>query len=71
MLNNVVWTDLGPVAVADIDDVRLAVRLAGGTLTVHGLDKFPRMTDYVIPSGVRIADAVRVRLGAHLAAAPP
>ncbi len=67
VLNNVVWTDRGPVAVADIDDVRLAVRQAGGVLTVHGLDKFPRMTDYVIPSGVRIADASRVRLGAHLA----
>ena len=67
VLNNVVWTDRGAVAVSDIEDVRLAVRLAGGTLTVHGVDKFPRMTDYVIPSGVRIADASRVRLGAHLA----
>ena len=67
VLNNVAWTDRGPVAVGDVDDVRLAVRLAGGTLTVHGVDKFPRMTDYVIPSGVRIADASRVRLGAHLA----
>ncbi|HYN35175.1 MAG TPA: 2,3,4,5-tetrahydropyridine-2,6-dicarboxylate N-succinyltransferase [Ilumatobacteraceae bacterium] len=67
VLNNVVWTNLGPVSVADIDDVRFNVRLAGGMLTVHGLDKFPRMTDYVIPSGVRIADADRVRLGAHLA----
>ena len=57
----------GPGRRSDIDDVRLAVRLAGGTLTVHGVDKFPRMTDYVIPSGVRIADASRVRLGAHLA----
>ena len=66
-LNNVAWTNLGPVAVADIDDVRLQVKLAGGVLTVHGLDKFPRMTDYVIPAGVRIADADRVRLGAHLA----
>jgi 2,3,4,5-tetrahydropyridine-2-carboxylate N-succinyltransferase len=65
-LNNVAWTNLGPVAVVDIDDVRLRVKLDGGTLTVHGLDKFPRMTDYVIPPGVRIADADRVRLGAHL-----
>jgi len=65
-LNNVAWTNLGPVAIADIDDVRLRVKLDGGTLTVHGLDKFPRMTDYVIPPGVRIADADRVRLGAHL-----
>jgi 2,3,4,5-tetrahydropyridine-2,6-dicarboxylate N-succinyltransferase len=66
-LSNVVWTNLGPVAVSDVDDVRLAVRTAGGVLQVHGVDKFPRMTDYVIPSGVRIADASRVRLGAHLA----
>ncbi len=43
------------------------MKLTGGVLSVHGLDKFPRMTDYVIPSGVRIADADRVRLGAHLA----
>ncbi len=67
ILNNVAWTDRGPVAVSDLDDVRFAVRSAGGNLTVHGIDKFPRMTDYVIPSGVRIADASRVRLGAHLA----
>ena len=67
-LTNVAWTNLGPVAVADVDDVRLRVKLTGGVLSVHGLDKFPRMTDYVIPSGVRIADADRVRLGAHLAA---
>lgn len=66
-LNNVAWTNLGPVAVADLDDLRLRVKLDGGVLTVHGLDKFPRMTDYVVPSGVRIADADRVRLGAHLA----
>ena len=68
VLNNVAWTNLGPVAVADVDAVRLGVKLTGGVLSVHGLDKFPRMTDYVIPSGVRIADADRVRLGAHLAA---
>ena len=66
-LNNVAWTNLGPVAIADLDDVRLAVKKSGGVLSVHGLDKFPRMTDYVVPSGVRIADADRVRLGAHLA----
>lgn len=66
-LNNVAWTNLGPVAVSDLDDVRLGVRGGGGVLSVHGLDKFPRMTDYVVPTGVRIADADRVRLGAHLA----
>ena len=68
VLVNVAWTSLGPVAIGDLDDVRLRVKLAGGALTVHGVDKFPRMTDYVTPSGVRIADASRVRLGAHLAA---
>jgi 2,3,4,5-tetrahydropyridine-2-carboxylate N-succinyltransferase len=66
-LTNVAWTNLGPVAVSDVDAVRLEVKLGGGVLQVHGVDKFPRMTDYVIPSGVRIADADRVRLGAHLA----
>ncbi len=67
LLTNVAWTNLGPIAVTDLEDVRLRVRLDGGWLAVHGLDKFPRMTDYVVPSGVRIADADRVRLGAHLA----
>jgi 2,3,4,5-tetrahydropyridine-2-carboxylate N-succinyltransferase len=67
MLNNVVWTNLGPVAVADIENVRMRVRSSGQILHVHGVDKFPRMLDYVVPSGVRIADASRVRLGAHLA----
>ena len=67
LLTNVAWTNLGPVPVDRIDDVRWAVRCGGGILTVHGLDKFPRMTDYVVPTGVRIADADRVRLGAHLA----
>jgi 2,3,4,5-tetrahydropyridine-2-carboxylate N-succinyltransferase len=66
-LTNVAWTNLGPVAVSELNDVRLKVKLGGGVLSVHGLDKFPRMTDYVVPSGVRIADADRVRLGAHLA----
>jgi 2,3,4,5-tetrahydropyridine-2-carboxylate N-succinyltransferase len=67
-LNNVAWTDLGPVAPGDVDDVRLAQRQTGRALVVRSLDKFPPMTDYVIPDGVRIADAARVRLGAHLAA---
>lgn len=66
-LNNAVWTNLGPVAVSELDDVRLRVKQAGQVLHVHGVDKFPRMLDYVVPSGVRIADASRVRLGAHLA----
>jgi 2,3,4,5-tetrahydropyridine-2-carboxylate N-succinyltransferase len=66
-LANVAWTNLGPVAVDQVDEVRWRLRSVGQILTVHGLDKFPRMTDYVVPSGVRIADADRVRLGAHLA----
>jgi 2,3,4,5-tetrahydropyridine-2,6-dicarboxylate N-succinyltransferase len=66
-LQTVAWTDLGPVAPGDLDDVRFAVRGEGRAVVVRGLDKFPPMTDYVIPSGVRIADATRVRLGAHLA----
>jgi 2,3,4,5-tetrahydropyridine-2-carboxylate N-succinyltransferase len=63
----VAWTDLGAVHPADLDALRARRRLAGLPLTVHGLDKFPRMTDFVTPSGVRIADASRVRLGAYLA----
>jgi 2,3,4,5-tetrahydropyridine-2,6-dicarboxylate N-succinyltransferase len=66
-LATVAWTDLGPVLPADLDDVRLAARAEGRLLNVKGLDKFPPMTDYVIPAGVRIADTSRVRLGAHLA----
>jgi 2,3,4,5-tetrahydropyridine-2-carboxylate N-succinyltransferase len=65
-LANVVWTNVGPCAVGSFDQVRLDLR-AKGPVPVFGVDKFPRMTDYVVPSGVRIADADRVRLGAHLA----
>ena len=65
-LTNVVWTNHGPCAVDDFETTRLAL-LARGPVQVFGVDKFPRMTDYVLPSGVRIADADRVRLGAHLA----
>ena len=67
VLANVVWTDAGPCAVAGFESTRLRMRQARGHVTVLGVDKFPRMTDYVLPSGVRIADADRVRLGAHLA----
>lgn len=67
-LANVAWTSLGPVAVDDIEKVRLNARAEGLHLQVTSIDKFPRMTDYVVPKGVRIADADRVRLGAHLAA---
>ncbi len=67
LLPTVVWTSLGPVPADDADRVRLAAAAAGVRLQVSGVDKFPRMTDYLVPSGVRIADAGRVRLGAHLA----
>ena len=66
-LANVAWTNLGPAPVDGIEELRWRVRHDGGVLGVHGLDKFPRMTDYVVPTGVRIADADRVRLGAYLA----
>jgi len=67
VLNNVVWTSAGPCAVDEFEEVRAALRSAYGHVTVFGVDKFPRMVDYVVPSGVRVADADRVRLGAHLA----
>ena len=65
-LPNVVWTNHGPCAVDGFEQTRARLR-AQGPVTVFGVDKFPRMVDYVVPSGVRIADADRVRLGAHLA----
>jgi 2,3,4,5-tetrahydropyridine-2,6-dicarboxylate N-succinyltransferase len=67
VLNNVAWTSHGPVDPAALTDVRMRFRAAGEPLAVTSIDKFPRMTDYVAPAGVRIADADRVRLGAHLA----
>jgi 2,3,4,5-tetrahydropyridine-2,6-dicarboxylate N-succinyltransferase len=63
----VAWTEIGAVHPGDLDELRTRLRLAGRTLGVHGLDKFPRLTDFMTPSGVRIADASRVRLGAYLA----
>jgi 2,3,4,5-tetrahydropyridine-2-carboxylate N-succinyltransferase len=66
LLSNVVWTNYGPCAVEGFELVRARLR-ARGQVTVFGIDKFPRMVDYVVPAGVRIADADRVRLGAHLA----
>ena len=67
ILNNVVWTSYGPCAVDGFELTRAKLKAAYGNVNVFGIDKFPRMVDYVIPSGVRIADADRVRLGAHLA----
>jgi 2,3,4,5-tetrahydropyridine-2-carboxylate N-succinyltransferase len=66
VLNNVVWTNHGPCAVDGFEQTRMRLRRRG-PVEVRSVDKFPRMTDYVLPTGVRIADADRVRLGAHLA----
>jgi 2,3,4,5-tetrahydropyridine-2-carboxylate N-succinyltransferase len=66
-LTNVVWTSAGPCAVAGFEATRARLMAAGQRVTVLGIDKFPRMVDYVVPTGVRIGDGDRVRLGAHLA----
>ena len=67
LLANVAWTSVGPVPVDRVNDVTGYGRRDGRPVVVFGVDKFPRMVDYVVPSGVRIADADRVRLGAHVA----
>jgi 2,3,4,5-tetrahydropyridine-2,6-dicarboxylate N-succinyltransferase len=68
LLANVAWTSAGPCPPDRVDELRWAGRATGHRLIVYGIDKFPRMVDYVVPTKVRIADADRVRLGAHLAA---
>lgn len=67
-LLNVAWTSEGPIAVGEVNERILAARLRGEPLRVYGVDKLPHMTDYVVPSGVRIADSARVRLGAYVGA---
>jgi 2,3,4,5-tetrahydropyridine-2,6-dicarboxylate N-succinyltransferase len=67
VLSNVAWSTHGPVDPAALSEVRMRFRAGGVPFTITSVDKFPRMTDYVVPAGVRIADADRVRLGAHLA----
>jgi 2,3,4,5-tetrahydropyridine-2-carboxylate N-succinyltransferase len=67
LLANVVWTSAGPCAADGFEETRARLRASGQHVTVFGVDKFPRLVDYVLPAGVRIADADRVRLGAHLA----
>lgn len=66
LLSNVVWTSVGPCAVEGFEVTRARLKAAHGHVSVFSIDKFPRMVDYVVPSGVRIADADRVRLGAYL-----
>ncbi len=67
-LPNVAWTSDGPMALSELPDAMLLARLQGRHLEVTSLDKFPRLTNYVVPEGVRIADSARVRLGAYLGA---
>ena len=67
LLTNVAWTSAGPCSLIDFPATSARLRAAHGNLTIYSVDKFPRMVDYIIPEGVRIADADRVRLGAHLA----
>lgn len=67
LLPNIAWTDAGPVPAGDLNSARLRAMASGSRLRVRSVDKVPRMVDYVVPSGVRIGDADRVRLGAHLA----
>ena len=66
-IETVAWTTIGPCALDDLQEARIRARMKGGALDVKAIDKIPRMTDFVVPSGVRIADAGRVRLGAYLA----
>jgi 2,3,4,5-tetrahydropyridine-2-carboxylate N-succinyltransferase len=66
LLPNVAWTNLGAIDLAELPEAQLQARLKGELLSVNSVDKFPRMTDYVVPSGVRIAHTARVRLGAHV-----
>ena len=66
LLPNVAWTNLGAIDLAELPEAQLQARLKGELLSVNSVDKFPRMTDYVVPSGVRIAHTARVRLGAHI-----
>ncbi len=68
VLHNLAWTSRGPVSLPDLPALQLEARLQGETLTVHSVDKFPKMTDYVVPAGVRLADSARIRLGAHIGA---
>lgn len=65
-LPNVAWTSEGAIAISELGERQLQARLEGRTLEVNSVDKFPKMSDYVVPSGVRIADAARVRLGAFI-----
>ena len=66
VLHNIAWTNEGPIDLSELPDRQLAARLQGRQLSVTSVDKFPKMSDYIVPTGVRIADSARVRLGAYL-----
>lgn len=66
LLRNIAWTNEGAIDIEELPARRLKARLAGRTLSVDCVDKFPKMTDYVVPTGIRIGDTARVRLGAYL-----
>ncbi|MFT6926064.1 MAG: 2,3,4,5-tetrahydropyridine-2-carboxylate N-succinyltransferase [Psychromonas sp.] len=66
ILHNIAWTNQGAIDIAELADRQIQARLNGETLSVDCVDKFPKMVDYIVPSGVRIADTSRVRLGAHV-----
>ena len=66
VLHNLAWTSRGPVSLRDLPGMQLEARKKGESLRVHSVDKFPKMSDYVVPSGVRLADSARIRLGAHI-----
>ena len=66
ILPNVAWTSEGAIALDELSDRQLTARMRGEILEVSCIDKFPKMTNYVVPTGVRIAHTARVRLGAHL-----
>ncbi len=66
LLHNIAWTNEGPIDLPELAERQIAARLAGRTLSVDCVDKFPKMVDYIVPAGIRIADTSRVRLGAHV-----
>lgn len=66
LLHNIAWTNLGPIDLPELQEWQIATRLRGQTLQVNSVDKFPKMVDYVVPAGIRVADTSRVRLGAYL-----
>ncbi|ELV8727382.1 2,3,4,5-tetrahydropyridine-2,6-dicarboxylate N-succinyltransferase [Vibrio fluvialis] len=66
LLHNIAWTNEGPIDLPELADRQIEARLAGRTLSVDCVDKFPKMVDYVVPTGIRVADTSRVRLGAHV-----